>query len=526
MLAARVLLAVSLVVGVWQFVRSAGRPFLDRLVLGSLPLCAVVVAACFAERLVAGPYWDWNAARLTISFALVQGYELYPSPTEGATLASIYGPIFAVAFLPTTLCDSPTMAILLGIGLSMMYFFLPVIGFHLRGGQACGAWAMLGFICFSLMVLEDEGLRYSAFSLHPDGPTLGMLSAASLVLLGSGPSTSTTRLLAAGLLAGLAVWCKQPAAPIFVALLAWIWVTEGRRAGVRGIAAFSSVGVLLTAGLLIAFGVQDLVFNMFIVPNAVPWDLNGTNRWGALWVEFGELVRKGRPFVLMIVVGVILTAPRVPTVSGVRSWLRGRSWVLLTLIGMAMIPTSLLGAVKAGGGSNSFSFMTYFLAVAGTTVLVDAARCPNSLRSRIAKGTLIALGVGLAAHLSSDTSVFDRGWERFRQLDENPQQVAHNFLVVHPGTAYFPWNPLAHLMVEGKLYHMEYGVNERTISGLRMSTEQFRAHIPSRMRVLAFQADRQSEWTRRDYLTEFDRRVDVDGLPGWIVYTDGGETDR
>ena len=322
------------------------------------------------------------------------------------------------------------------------------------------------------------------------------------------------------------MWCKQPAAPIFVALLAWIWVTEGRRAGVRGIAAFSSVGVLLTAGLLIAFGVQDLVFNMFIVPNAVPWDLNGTNRWGALWVEFGELVRKGRPFVLMIVVGVILTAPRVPTVSGVRSWLRGRSWVLLTLIGMAMIPTSLLGAVKAGGGSNSFSFMTYFLSVAGTTVLVDAARCPNSLRSRIAKGTLIALGVGLAAHLSSDTSVFDRGWERFRQLDENPQQVAHNFLVVHPGTAYFPWNPLAHLMVEGKLYHMEYGVNERTISGLRMSTEQFRAHIPSRMRVLAFQADRQSEWTRRDYLTEFDRRVDVDGLPGWIVYTDGEETDR
>ena len=196
---------------------------------------------------------------------------------------------------------------------------------------------------------------------------------------------------------------------------------------------------------LIAFGVQDLVFNMFIVPNAVPWDLNGTNRWGALWVEFGELVRKGRPFVLMIVVGVILTAPRVPTVSGVRSWLRGRSWVLLTLIGMAMIPTSLLGAVKAGGGSNSFSFMTYFLSVAGTTVLVDAARCPNSLRSRIAKGTLIALGVGLAAHLSSNTSVFDRGWERFRQLDENPQQVAHNFLVVHPGTAYFPWNPPAHL---------------------------------------------------------------------------------
>ena len=105
-------------------------------------------------------------------------------------------------FLPTTLCDSPTMAILLGIGLSMTYFFLPVIGFHLRGRQACGAWAMLGFICFSLMVLEDGGLRYSAFSLHPDSATLGMLSAASLVLLGSGPSTSTTRLLAAGLLAG------------------------------------------------------------------------------------------------------------------------------------------------------------------------------------------------------------------------------------------------------------------------------------------------------------------------------------
>ena len=63
---------------------SSDRPAaLFSVVLGFLPLCAVVVAACFAERLVAGPYWDWNAARLAISFALVQGYELLAVPPIG-----------------------------------------------------------------------------------------------------------------------------------------------------------------------------------------------------------------------------------------------------------------------------------------------------------------------------------------------------------------------------------------------------------------------------------------------------------
>lgn len=514
-------LALGLPVGIWLSLGHGRGPVEDRLALVLLPPCALLLLVFLAERIVAAPYWDWNAARLAPAFAVAQGHHIYPSLTEGTTLAYIYGPVFALAFLPATVINLPTTAILLATMLSIGYFFLPALALHVLASAErprSVATGFLGFLALAFIVRRDGGLSYSAFSLHADAPALFLVAGACVLLLAGRVPRSTGRLIAVGFLMALAVWCKQPVAPIVLVLPLWIALTEGRREFTRSVVVFGLVGVSVSVVLLIAFGVRDLGLNMFAIPAAVPWKPGGGGRWGLLSEHLNAIARTSIPFVLMAAAGAILDH-RPSTLSEARSWLRNRRWPLLFLVGLAMVPTSLLGIVKRGGGANSLSFTLFFLALAGTMALAEAARPPSRTGARISKGLLVAITGGLAAYLVvTQSGVPASGWDQLTRLPLNPQRQAHEFLLEHPGEIYFPWNPLAHLMAEGKLYHFEYGVNERQLVGLRMSMEQFRAHIPPGMRYLGFQPRHQSEWTRRDYLTEFTARIEVDELPGWYIY--------
>ncbi len=514
-------LALGLPVGIWLSLGHGRGPVEDRLALVLLPPCALLLLVFLAERIVAAPYWDWNAARLAPAFAVAQGHHIYPSLTEGTTLAYIYGPVFALAFLPATVINLPTTAILLATMLSIGYFFLPALALHVLASAErprSVATGFLGFLALAFIVRRDGGLSYSAFSLHADAPALFLVAGACVLLLAGRVPRSTGRLIAVGFLMALAVWCKQPVAPIVLVLPLWIALTEGRREFTRSVVVFGLVGVSVSVVLLIAFGVRDLGLNMFAIPAAVPWKPGGGGRWGLLSEHLKAIARTSIPFVLMAAAGAILDH-RPSTLSEARSWLRNRRWPLLFLVGLAMVPTSLLGIVKRGGGANSLSFTLFFLALAGTMALAEAARPPSRTGARISKGLLVAITGGLAAYLVvTQSGVPASGWDQLTRLPLNPQRQAHEFLLEHPGEIYFPWNPLAHLMAEGELYHFEYGVNERQLVGLRMSMEQFRAHIPPGMRYLGFQPRHQSEWTRRDYLTEFTARIEVDELPGWYIY--------
>ena len=81
-------------------------------------------------------------------------------------------------------------------------------------------------------------------------------------------------------------------------------------------------------------------------------------------------------------------------------------------------------------------------------------------------------------------------------------------------------------MAEGQLYHFDYGLYDREIAGFPVSAEHFRANIPPSFRLLCFPNTRNFEYTLK-YLPEFNRRVDVPELPGYICYernsTDAGK---
>jgi hypothetical protein len=513
----------GLAVGVWLAWSSASDTHAGRIVMLAIPTGLLFITVAAAERIISAPFWDWTAVRLAASFALAQGHDIYPSLTEGPTLSYIYGPIFAIAFLPATLSDQPTVAITIAMILQLSYFFVPAfLLFRLVAEPPANRTrsGVLGFCVFALLVLNSRALFYSAFALHADGPAFALLLTSCLPLLQRGV-TSTRRLAAVGTLASLAVWCKQPAAPIFVALPIWLWVVEGRRTFARALLVFGATGILVSALMLAGFGVADIFFNMFTLPSMIPWKASPGGPSGLFLRHLAYLALLSGSYLAMTVAGVVLgPGERLPGFAEMGSWLRDRRWPLLLLVGIAMVPMSVLGVVRSGGVPNSLSFTLFFVALAGTVAMADAANRAAGWRASIAKLLLVAIGVGLVARHQAvfDPGMLARGSDHLRRFWDNPQQQAHELLSDRPGEIYFPWNPLAHLMVEDQLYHVEYGVNERRLARIPMTMAQFRAEVPPEMRYLAFQRNRQTEWTRRDYLTEYSIRTEIEGYPDWIIY--------
>jgi hypothetical protein len=64
--------------------------------------------------------------------------------------------------------------------------------------------------------------------------------------------------------------------------------------------------------------------------------------------------------------------------------------------------------------------------------------------------------------------------------------VAEQFIRDHPGEAYFPWNPQCHLQVEGKYYHFEDAIYDRTVSGFPPSPEHFFRYIPINTKLVCY----------------------------------------
>ena len=189
----------------------------------------------------------------------------------------------------------------------------------------------------------------------------------------------------------------------------------------------------------------------------------------------------------------------------------------------ASIPTSLLSRIKMGGHWNNYAPSPYFLGMGLIALLLEwsASNRRRGLRSFNASLTLIVLVLVL--------SPLTRGDESFSVINtvhppsSNVQDVAFQYALRHPGTAYFPWNPLSSLLAEGKLYHFEFGMSDRELAGYPVSQRHFRQNIPANIRYVCFRPGNLQVFGKRfektmRYLPEFRRQVEIEGLPGWTCY--------
>lgn len=476
---------------------------------------ALLLFFAVCHRVLQTPLWSFNGARLMPSVALGGGIDFYVLLPPGGPLYSVvYGPMFAIVYLPATLFSSPNSAVLAGAAITVILCFSAAAFMHftpLRSGG--GRIDALAFLTAGLLMCFLEPLKYSCFNVHADGPGLAFGGMACAALYSSGLDKRRVALPASALCAVFAIFCKQMFLPVPAALVVYLWVATGGARAVRYLLWLDVAGALATAAALYLAGPARLYHCLIWLPAHHPWDLVSALQATRNFILLSMPV----PVLLLACAVYLCTAPQLRG-SMLRVLATNRAAPLL-LVGVALLPFSIAGRAKAGGDINSLSFALFFLACGLTVMLADVAHDAESGSTRrLAVSVLVAIALPLA--LFEAPLVFDIR-ASVQRLPQAEQQVVFEYLNRHPGAAYFPWFPLAHYCAEHRFYHYSYGIVERLLAGEPVSMADFRAYIPPNPRVVAFGADgspRLLGYDLMQYMPEYTYPVHDPELPGWLVY--------
>ncbi|MCX7886919.1 MAG: hypothetical protein N3B01_06660 [Verrucomicrobiae bacterium] len=469
------LFVLAAIGGGWFALRKKNWQLLDRVVAGLLGVGFLALAGMVAKCVLQAPFFGWNAARLAPTFALVKGYRLYYPDGVGPVLNTIYGPVTALVYLPAVLGQTPTAALVIASTVSAALFFAPWV--WLTAACRDGRWRVLvlaAVLCFGLLTLRSYPLNYGAFCIHADAPALGFGGLACVALYLMRRADDWVLLAVSAVAAALSVSSKQTIALLPLGLAVCVWRWWGVRALRRYVVLLAVVGLGLSLLFVAWFGLSAMFFNMVVVPGRHPWQ-------GARleWLQRAalELLAESWPALVVVAAGAVVSvALKQPL---------GR-WTVFAVAGAVNAGGAVLNRVKVGGDLNAFNLSLYFWLIGAALLVVEAARAESALRKvagAAAKALLTAGIIGLLAIAPSGLQNLYRMATVFRF---NQQEVACRLLRQNPGILYFPNTPLAHLMAEGRLYHLSYAMIDRRLSGFPLRAEHFRAHIPQRVRVVVF----------------------------------------
>ncbi len=487
---------------------------------GGLTGLALVLFATVFHRLLETPFWGVNGSRLMPSFMLAQGMNQYVLlPPGGPLYSALYGPLISIVYLPTTLFPGPNSAVLAGAAITVLLCFSTVAFLHVAGhAGGRGPVDGLAFLTAGFLVCYLEPLKYACINIHADGPGLALGAVACGALYPVCRDQWRAALPLSALCAVLSIFCKQMFLPVPVALLVYLLLTAERRVAVRYLVWLLAASSLTGAAALLAAGPERLYHCLIWMPAHHPW--NTGSHLTSFVQSARHLMRLAMPVpVLLLACLIYLAAGGRPRGEDLRAW-AGSRCVPVLLVGAALLPLSIAGRSKTGGDINSLSFALFFLTCGLTLLLADAsrlARLPST--RRLAVSALVATVLPLA--VSEAPLVLDLR-SRIAQLPQAGQQVAFDYLIRHPGGAYFPWFPLAHFYAEHQFRHYGFGIVDRLLAGETVTMAEFRAYIPPDPRVIAFASDGSPDVFGYDlmrFLPEYSIETHDPELPGWRVFT-------
>lgn len=264
----------SLALARWLFQQLATWELLDRLMAASTPIVILILSGLFLREFVSSPFRDQNSPLLTPSIAMLYGYNLYYPPDRGPALDTMYGPVNYLAYSPAALGNNPTIAILLGELITILFYFLPVlwlhIGEHLRNTKTL-RFASYVFILFCFLTLYISPLNSAAFMIHSDSIALGFCAIACAILYCKKRRTSIIGLFLSATFAVLAVWTKQITVPILFALPTYILLAQGFNYFIRYVVCIVVSSSVISALIFFFCNTQALIYNILTVPLRQPW---------------------------------------------------------------------------------------------------------------------------------------------------------------------------------------------------------------------------------------------------------------
>jgi len=500
--------------------RSPVRGRCKRSMMALAPLATLVCLAKLIALALLAPQYHWNEVRLAPAFSVHFGLPLYRI-LEGPVSGHVCGPVAALAYLPSTWVGSPTAAVVLGAVIAALFSLSPVLLLVSRktGGQPRERWLELALFClFVLFSVYNPALKQALYIIHADAPALGLAALACGLFLAAPAEKPRLYFTAAALLASLSVWSKQNLAPVFLAVPFYFLLARGRRAALTSMGYLAVAGLLVSGAMVAAFGPFDtLVFSMFSIPSHHPFRV--TTFVGALGILWSTIALAALPLAVCLA-PLLVAPPPLNERSRVREFVRSNDWSLFLLVGLANIPTSFLGDIKFGGDVHTFSYVVYFVAIGALLALRRQIGEAASGALQRPAGVLLLVSLAIAVPLLlQDTFAFYRQPSDVRA---NPSQQAFDYATAHPGTAYFPWNPITGFLTDHTLYNCDWGVLDWDLAGAPLTIEEFRAGIPPGFRFLAY-PPRVDSTIALDYLPEFSEETTLAELPGFHIFKRPGD---
>ena len=484
---------------------------MDRGLAWAAPLVGVVVAADLAAGLLRSvEKWNWNDPRLARGIAMLHGYRLYPGRDDQASIiGTLHGPVAYLLYACLAFLKDPTMALLAGCGLSCVLYFGAVL-WTICAAAGSGASGRLagayGFLACTVLLLNSAGARFSGLTVHVDACALCCAMLASGMVAFPGNILSRRALIASAILAMLSVASKQTMAPVALALPCFVLVADGKRAFARYVFVQIMSSIAILAAMLALFRpAADLFFNTFTLAISLPRTESVLSRGMQGISELrGELAAAAAPLVFLLLVFLL-------DARGVREKLVKHRWLVFPWIALLQLPVELRAWTTIGGARNHLGVVTLFVVLGTISGLVVLWRSERPLLRFTARAMIIGI---LLVYLAIP-------WNLRRLLHSirnNPTQVAYNYDLRHPGRVYFPLNPLAVLLAEGKLRHFEFALLDRELAGFPVSSAQFDAGLPPSAELIAYP---KREFPRTALLKNLLRNktlVTEPGLEGWKVY--------
>jgi hypothetical protein len=501
----RVILALLLGLGVWRWTRKSGLPWPERLLHGLLPVLLGILAAVYWETAALCTRWVWSACRLAPTIGLFHGYPLYSPAESGPVNGWLYGPVAAFAWSPAALADSPLPALTIAAVINLLFLLVPLLSAGSRSWLNPDAPGLLGFIFGAAAMLQIYPTWYMASALNADAIAVGLGTVSCLVLLRAKPGSSQSLWLA-GVLGVLACWTKQSEAFLVIAQFAWMWRVHGRTAAMRLAVAYGVSMAIATALIFSFFPARDVIFNLWTIPSAHA--LPGG--WRAV---LGEVMDFGRYTIMLWLPCALLLLNRTPRTgtNHENPPTSGQSVLLFVIVAIGALPLGIMAAIKIGGDRNSMHSV-YYLAVAA--ILSISLTWPALVaRWRGVAATAVLVAVAWVALLAAKQVT---GYPALTALPPRClSQEAWIYAGDHRGEAYFPWDPLATLMAEGRMYHFEYGVLDRIYAGHPPNPARMPRDLPPRVEVVIYPRADYPRTMLREYLTEFTLSTATED---WLVH--------
>jgi hypothetical protein len=507
------LLILGLLRCLW--LHAADGSVVDRVAFWCLPGASVSAVALVGGCLGSMLFSPFSYIHLAPSMSLWYGYDLYYGPTDGPVLNAIYPPLAALVYLPCGLGRDPTSVACIGFTVNVVLLMTPIACFLVRlstgrrGVWTRLAWAFVFFVAASVCYRPSRSLLEVA---HADAPALAFGTLACFFFWRAAQNNRLAPVFLSSAFAVMAVWSKQTAVPILAALPALALLTSGRRFLLRYLSCLVLGGLAISGFFVLCFGFERMLFNIWTLQRRLPLQVAGVGWLGVFW----QLAAVAAPLLCLIVLAVFVDVQAGgDRQRPVRRWLRESPWTVLLFVGMCMLPVSVLSRARLGGDDNSYHSVYYFI-LAATVLLAELAVRRSDRRTQEMSVVMMMLCWLLHSIFAVPTA---RQMDLLSSARANPEQLAYQYAVRHPGEAFFPRFTLASLMAEGKLYHCEIAVLDHKNAGFPLSERHFREYLPAGLRYVVFGPDLTEErpWILK-YLEEYVQRTSLGELPGWVAY--------